>query len=112
MSTEPTNRVDALAALRAPMTKRQVDLARHALGLPNTNRRSYRNRFVAGLGHPDYDDWYAMSRLGYAVRRDGDKLPFGGNDLFHLTREGAEAALVGRETLDPEDFPVAAAGES
>jgi hypothetical protein len=23
---------------------------------------------------------------GFAVRRDGAKLPFGGDDLFHLTR--------------------------
>jgi hypothetical protein len=91
------------------LTKSQIDLARHALGLPNAQRRSYRNRFVAGLDHPDYDDWYAMSREGYATRRDGAKLPFGGDDLFHLTRKGAEAALVGRETLDPEDFPAIAA---
>jgi hypothetical protein len=89
------------------MTKRQIDLARHALGLPNEARRSYRNRFVAGLEHPDYDDWYAMSQNGWAKRRDGTKLPFGGMDMFHLTRPGAESALVGSESLDPEDFPVA-----
>lgn len=88
-----------------PMTKRQVDLARHALGLPNQTRRSYRNRFVAGLGHSDYNDWYAMAQRGYAVRHDGAKLPFGGMDMFELTRIGAKTALVGRETLDPEDFP-------
>jgi hypothetical protein len=88
-----------------PLTKRQVDLARHALGLPNDNRRSYRNSFIAGLGHADYDDWYAMTKNGYATRRDGVKEPFGGNDVFRLTRTGAEAALVAMETLDSEDFP-------
>ena len=92
-----------------PMTKRQIDLARHALGLPNRNRRSYRNSFVAGPGHTDYDDWYAMSCKGWAVRHDGARLPFGGMDLFNLTPAGAQAALVARESLDQEDFPAAAA---
>jgi hypothetical protein len=88
-----------------PLTKRQVDLARLALGLPNKGRRSYRNSFIGGPGNADYDDWYAMTKNGYATRRDGAKEPFGGNDVFRLTRTGAEAALVARETLDPEDFP-------
>jgi hypothetical protein len=92
----------------APLTKRQIDLARHALGLPNKDRQSYRNSFVGGPGHADYDDWYAMAKAAYAVRRDGALLRLGGNDLFHLTRAGAEAALVGRETLDPEDVPAEA----
>lgn len=90
--------------MSAPMTKRQIDLARHALGLPNKDRRSYRNAFVAGLNHDDYDDWYAMVRNGYAVKRDGAALPFGGDDVFHMTRAGAEAVLVARETLDLQDF--------
>jgi len=94
------------------MTKKQVDLARHALGLPNARRQSYRNSFCAGLGHSDYDDWYAMAQNEWAIRRDGAKLPFGGNDLFHLTRAGADAALVGRETLDPENFPAALSAAS
>ena len=103
----PASDIHALLAEDADevLTAYQVDLARHALGLPNGGRRSCRNRFVAGLGHPDYDDWHKMTLAGFATKRNGTKLPFGGNDLFHLTRKGAEAALVGRETLDPEDFP-------
>ena len=93
--------------MREPMTKRQIELARHALGLPNANCQSYRNRFVAKFGHDDYNDWYAMSLLGYAVRYGGTKLPYGGDDMFELTAEGAKSALAGRETLDAEDFTAA-----
>ena len=89
---------------RAPMTKTQVDLARRALGLPNHQHRSYRNSFVGGHGHFNYDDWYMMSQNGYAMRKDGHGLPYGGNDVFRLTLKGAEMVLVGRETLDLEDF--------
>lgn len=88
------------------MTPSQITLARHALGLPNKRRQSYRNHFVAGLGHDDYADWMAMVAAGLAWRRDGSKSQLtGGDDLFRLTRAGAEAALAPRERLDPEDFP-------
>jgi hypothetical protein len=39
------------------LTPRQIELARHALGLPNQYKKSYRNRFVAGGNHPDQNDW-------------------------------------------------------
>ena len=39
------------------------------------------------------------------MRVDGRKLPFGGDDLFCLTPQGANKALRDGETLDPEDFP-------
>lgn len=87
------------------MTNSQKDLARHALGLPNTSRRSYRNRFVAGAGHGDFAEWITMVELGYANRRDGNTIPFGGDDLFWLTQEGARLALNKGEKLCAEDFP-------
>jgi hypothetical protein len=86
------------------MTPQQIDLARHALGLGNGRKQSYRNSFVAGPAHPDYVDWMKMVESGDARRRDGTKLPFAGNDLFHLNRSGAEKALQPGETLDPEDW--------
>ena len=82
----------------------QIALARHALGLPNDRRRSYRNRFVAGPGHQDYDAWAAMARMG-AANRDTRARGGGAMDLFWLTRAGAAAALQKGERLDPEDFP-------
>lgn len=86
------------------MTPPQIELARHALGLAR-KPISYRNRFVAGIGHSDYDAWLDMVEQGAARRRPGEKLPFGGDDLFHLTLAGAREALKPGETLDPEDFP-------
>ena len=87
------------------MTDDQRTLARHALGLDGRRKQSYRNYFTCGAGHDDYDAWCEMARLGLAQRRDGARLHFGGDDLFHLTLAGARAALASGETLDHEDFP-------
>jgi len=87
------------------MTDRQRELARHALGLPNKMRMSYRNRFVAGVGHDDYADWAQMVTDGDAEMRDGSTLPYAGDSLFWLTDSGARKALNPREKLDTEDFP-------
>jgi len=86
------------------MTPDQTELARHALGLPNERKRSYRNHFVAGLGHTDFEDWLAMTEAGEARRREKAKF-CGGDDVFWLTPTGARLALKAGETLDPEDFP-------
>ncbi len=87
------------------MTAKQRELARHALGLPNKMRMSYRNRFVAGEGHDDYADWVQMVSDGNAGTRDGSTLPYAGDSLFWLTESGARLALNPREKLDREDFP-------
>jgi hypothetical protein len=87
------------------MTENQIELARHALGLPNKKRVSYRNHFCAGPGHTDYPEWVAMVAQGDAVRRSGGSLTFGGDDMFYVTGEGARAALLPREKLDADDFP-------
>jgi hypothetical protein len=87
------------------MTPRQKELARHALGLKEGTRRSYRNHFVAGPGHEDYEEWRAMISAGLAVQARGTPIS-GGMDVFWLTRRGAEAALDPGEKLDPvDDFP-------
>lgn len=87
---------------RKPLTPKQRELARHALGLPNRNRRSYRNRFVCEETEPN---WSQMIADGYATMRSGATLPFGGNTCFYLTLAGAKAALDPREKLCDEDFP-------
>lgn len=86
------------------MTDEQIALARHALGLNGRCKMSYRNRFVAGPGHSDYDNWLAMVEAGEAIRRQGSELT-GGDDWFRLTFKGALLALRPGETLDEEDFP-------
>jgi hypothetical protein len=84
------------------MTAEQRELARHALGLPNKTRRSYRNHFVTSPGPEpsDFEDWMAMVAAGFATRRNGSQLT-GGEFLFRLTFAGATAALDKRERLDP-----------
>lgn len=89
------------------MTPGQRELARHALGLPNSRGQSYRNRFVAGIGHPDFFDWCVMVIDGNATYRLPHTVPFGGDAIFYLTDAGAKTALARRETLDPEDFHLA-----
>lgn len=89
------------------MTPEQIELARHALGLGNGRLVSYRNHFVTGPGHSDYDNWTAMVASHMATRRKGSALT-GGDDIFYLTPAGAKAALKRGERLDPEDFPDAA----
>lgn len=81
------------------MTPRQIELARHALGLPNRTRRSYRNRFFSG---GECADWRAMEAAGHAESGKPDEH---GRIWFWLTRAGAEAALGRGERLCPEDFP-------
>ncbi|MGF3025595.1 hypothetical protein ACQVP2_22555 [Methylobacterium aquaticum] len=82
------------------MTPRMHELARHALGLPNAGRTSYRNRFYAVPGDEDWREWIAMTNAGLACVATS-----GPHDFFWLTQRCAEAALVGRERLCPEDFP-------
>lgn len=86
------------------MTPRKIELARHALGLPNVKGMSYRNYFTAGPDHPDFADWQAMCSDGDASTQ-GPKRTLGGDYAFWLTRAGAEGALNPGERLDPEDFP-------
>jgi hypothetical protein len=88
------------------MTPRQIELARHALGLPTVSRWSYRNYFTAGPEHSDFGDWQAMVAAGDA-RTHGPRKMLGGDFAFYLTRAGAEKALSAGERLDPEDFPEA-----
>jgi hypothetical protein len=80
------------------MTERQRKMARHALGLPNQARQSYRNRFIAKMGHADWEDWQAMVAAGHA---DYDSAVA----TFSLTLPGAWEALDPKEKLDREDFP-------
>lgn len=83
------------------MNTTQRLLARHALGLPNDQRRSYRNRFFVSPGTDDHGHWQAMAAQGWAVEHP----PEGRLILFTLTPTGARLALDPGETLCPEDFP-------
>lgn len=88
------------------MTPAQIKLARHALGLPNKQDTSYRNRYVTA---EDDAHWTAMVANGEAKMRPAASLPFGGDAMFWLTTKGATAALKRGEKLCHEDFPQVAA---
>ena len=82
------------------------ELARHALGLKDGRKQSYRNHYVVDAGE-DHAAWLGMVERRLARRRAGNSIT-GVMDRFWLTRAGAEAALAPGEKLDPEDFPEAA----
>jgi len=88
------------------ITDSQRQLARHALGLPNKQRRSYRNRYHATMGGEKHKAWLDMVNAGLATYwpQRGSRV-----DLFTLTIVGASLALLPGESLDPEDFPEARA---
>lgn len=85
------------------MTPEQKRLARHALGLPNNDKRSYRNRFMVYRNHPE---WTAMVGAGLA-ETDGYQGNKGPDDSawFWLTTTGAAMVLEPGERLCAEDFP-------
>lgn len=78
----------------------QRRLARHALGLPNGRKRSYRNYYQSALRGEEYNAWLGMTERGLAeMRLDGSTA------AFKLTRLGAGEALEPGESLCTEDFP-------
>ena len=83
------------------MTETQKKLARHALGLPNKQNTSYRNRFCTGPGCTDYPEWQAMVATGDAVERTGPL--WGGDSMFYLTLKGALAVRGPKEHISRED---------
>lgn len=85
------------------MTPKQIELARHALGL-SRNKTSFRNHFVAGAGHSDFADWQEMVLAGDAKVQEQPK-GLGGQSCFWMTPRGAKKAIRKGESLCPEDFP-------
>lgn len=83
------------------MTKEQIELGRHALGLPNRKHTTYRNHFVTGPGSNDYSEWMAMVAQGDAMHGAGSALT-GGDDVFWLTKQAARLCLKPNEHLDRE----------
>ena len=83
------------------MNDQQRKLARHALGLPNKQHTSYRNRFCTGPDADNYADWKAMVASGEAIERTSAL--WGGDSIFALTLKGALAAREPKEHLSRED---------
>jgi len=84
------------------VTEIQRELARHALGLPNKKKESYRNHFCTGPGSTDFDDWEDLVAKGLATKRTNG--PWGGDHMFYLNLKGALMACGPKERLSREDF--------
>jgi hypothetical protein len=84
------------------LTAEETRVARHALGLPNELRRSYRNRYFVGRETPAGRTWAGMVERGLAAA-DVGAAP---RTMFYLTRAGAVAALEAGESLCRECFPL------
>ncbi len=83
------------------MTPEQLRMARHALGLPNDNNTSYRNRYYAPLDSEASSQWDDIVSQGLAARGTDQKTQV----MFGLTTAGAQFAIEPGEKLDREDFP-------
>lgn len=81
------------------MTPKQIELARHALGLPNPKNTSYRNHFCTERNDAD---WAAMVVDGDAVMRESLLLD-DDHVFFHLTLKGALAVRGPKEHISRED---------
>ena len=82
------------------MTTIQRDLARHALGLPNAQKQTYRNHFCIPEGADEYPNWEDLVKQGLAVKAGGGVNWSG--DFFYLTLEGATQALLPGESISVE----------
>ena len=88
------------------MNPRQIEMARHALGLTDGRARSYRNFYRVNFDTADFRLWADLVKHDLAFSDGAVE-----NRLcsFALTRKGAGAVLQPGESLDPEDFPQGAA---
>lgn len=77
-------------------------MARHALGLPNNKRCSYRNHYAVNpRTKKTAAAWDSMAARGLAEKGRAGVILTG----YCLTAAGAKAALDPGEKLDTEDFP-------
>lgn len=66
-----------------------LGILQHALGVDRYGRgEQYRSHFVTGAGNDDHAACMQLVAAGLMTRRAGDTLPFGGDDLFHVTDTG------------------------
>ena len=84
--------------MTAEMTDRQRELSRHALGLPNDRRVTYRNRFIVGPGMTNFQEWEDLAEKGLAVKSAGETA-----NCYQLTLAAARMVLHKNERICRED---------
>jgi hypothetical protein len=76
------------AEIAAGLTKAQVHILRHSLGVPDPSQTNmYRNHFVTGEGSLDHPDCMELVGKGLMTRRKGNAIT-GGDDAFFVTEAG------------------------
>lgn len=86
------------------LSDEEKKLCRHALGLPNAKKKSYRNHFVTSKGGRDAEVFEVMHDKGLVLRQANNKLLGSGDVFYRLTRAAAAACLEPGERLDQTDF--------
>lgn len=76
--------------MKISVNENQRTILRHALGITRSSSE-YRNHFVCGKGHVDFDDCEDLVNKNLMVRYDPNEL-FGGNYCYVVTEEGKIAA--------------------
>ena len=82
------------------MTREQVEILRHALGL-NYKNTSFRKHYVAASDDPACNEMVANGLL----KKSHNALLPEDHGVFYVTMKGALAVLKRNERLCPEDFP-------
>ncbi len=83
------------------MTPEQRRMARHALGLTDGRKTSYRNRYYAHFGSVKGTAWDSLVEQKLAEKEAGETSLTG----YFLTLAGAKSVLEPGERLCSEDFP-------
>lgn len=96
---------DEAMRIAATLTKAQIHVLRHSLGVADKKRAPktfYRSHFVTGEGSDDHPDCMALHELGLMTRQKA-RVIFGGMDCFNVTGRGeavCRAALQNGGTGD------------
>lgn len=80
--------------MNVQVTKYQVELIQHTLGLSERRREPYRNHFVAGDGHHDMRHLEALEQAGLMERRRSPSFLADGDIVFAATDAGRDAAIA------------------
>lgn len=75
------------------ITKSQLSLLHHTLGVTPERRDPYRNHFVAGVGHHDQPDLERLEVAGLMERAHAPKFLHDGDVVFRVTDAGLAYAL-------------------
>ena len=78
------------------MSKEQLEILRHTLGIRKPSDRPYRNYYVTGPGSTDYEHCEALVAAGLMVKTSNGNSLTCGDPCYSATYEGRIAATKAR----------------